>query len=129
MMNTIKRTAEQTAIIRAIAETLPAGQKNRLLNVANKIDFISKRTNTPPTAQQEQDAIVDRYQSAKKIVNALLSGRKVSFYDEEEFDTHQFHSRACDARKIIENQYPQYQFHADWTYDKKHPYKTYYLTF
>ena len=88
MMNTNKRTAEQTAIIRAIAETLPAGQKNRLINAANRLAMIARK-NTPidPSPEEEQDAIIDRYKSTKKIVNALLAGRRVSFYDEEEFDS------------------------------------------
>lgn len=121
-INLFKRTAEQTAIIKRIAETLPAGQKNSLLNAAGKLELLSKK-------KPAQDSVIDHYESTKRIVRALIAGRKLSFLDGEEFNTSEFHTRICDAKKIISRQYPQYQFHADWTYDMKHPYKTYYLTF
>ena len=129
-INYAKRTAEQTAIIKRIAATLPAGQKNSLLNAAGKLELLArKEIEIPVQKQPAQDAILDHYASTKAIVSALLAGRKLSFLDMREFNTCEFHSRICDAKKIILRQYPQYDFHADWTYDMKHPYKTYYLTF
>lgn len=119
-----KRIATQTARIRRIAETLPPGQRNTLLNAAGLIDLNARRQERtlPPsgevdnrTAAQQQEQIAEQYNTAQRILAALIAVRVVSQRDSDEFDTTAFHSRIADVRRILSRQYPQYTLCSRYT--------------
>lgn len=123
--NYTKRIAEQTERIRRIAETLPTGQKHALLNACGTIELHSRRQSYFPTPSQQQEAICDRYNSTRQIVSALLAGRTLCFRDAAEFHTSEFHTRIVDARKYIQDKYPEFTFCSEWAQDGR--YKQYHL--
>ena len=105
-----KRITDQTARIRRIANTLPAGKRNALLNACDGIELNARRSaarlpevdNRTPAQQCEQ--VAEQYNTAQRIVAALLSGRIVSQQNSREFKTTAFHSRIADARRILARQ-------------------------
>lgn len=111
--------------LRAYAKTLPAGKKFQVLNRCDRIAIIMKQGNI--SSKNESKAIADRYNAAKAIASALLAKRVLSYKDEPEFYTSQFHTSIIKAREIIEKKYPEFKFMSKWTSDGGHPYKLYWL--
>ena len=114
-------TAEALAVLRKSAQSLPIGRRNQVLNRCDRIYLLLNGR----TAKQAQSQILDHYSSTRKVVAALIAGRTLSYKDESEFDTSEFHTRICEARRIIARQYPQYTFRAEWAADGR--YKLYWL--
>lgn len=128
------RIKAQTERIRKIASTLPAGQRNTLLNACGLIDLNARRYDAAPeidnrTPAQQNDQIAEQYNTAQRIVAALLSGRTLSQRDSREFKTTAFHSRIADARRIIARQYPEATLCSRYTGQTEagRPYKLYWI--
>ena len=125
-----KRIAEQTARIRRIAETLPPGSRNALLNACGNIELHSRKNieyGNVPEPEAESAAIADRYNTNRRILAAMIAGRTVSYQNRNEFGTTEWHSRINEVKTLVAKQYPQYIFCDRWQSDGKHPYKTYWL--
>jgi len=125
-----KRVAEQTARIRRIADTLPAGQRNALLNACGNIERHARKNieyGNAPEPAAESAAVADRYNTNRRILAAMIAGRRVSYQDRNEFGTTEWHSRINEVKTLVAKQYPQYIFCDRWESDGKHPYKTYWL--
>ena len=126
-----KRIAEQTDRIRRIAATLPPSQRHTLINAAEAIELHSRKaaSNTPPTNMELHDEIGDRYNTARRIVAALLDGETLSYLDAARFHTAEFHTRIVDAREIVARHYPGYTFRSEWRRGKNCNYKIYWLEY
>lgn len=132
--NYSRRADIELAYIRREAESLPAGQRNRILNRCDKLAVLYRRQtkeedNRTPAQQAEQ--VAEQYNTAQRIIAALLAGRIVSQRDSKEFKTTAFHSRIADARRILSRQYPQYALRSRYTEDHLteagRPFKLYWL--
>ena len=115
---------EALAVIREAAAALPLGARNQVLNRCNRIAYILRRRTpageiglvgaTSPAEQDNRtdadkvDQIVDNYNTAQRIIAALISGRVLSQRNSAEFKTIVWHSRMHDVRRILARQYPQY---------------------
>lgn len=132
-----KRIAEQTGRIRKIADTLPAGMRNTLLNACGTIELNARRQAALPaeidnrTDAQQSEQIAEQYNTARQILAAMLAGRVVSQRNSEEFKTTAFHSRIADVRKIIARQYPERTLCSRYTDTERteagRPYKLYWI--
>ena len=122
-----KRVDEHIAAIRRIAEELPTGKKNRLLNRCDRLAMVCRRMDDPRTPEEMNEDIKGHYQTTKKIIAALISGRSLSYKDMREFHTVEWHTRIDEARTIIAKRYPEYTFCSKWITGEKHPYKLYWL--
>lgn len=122
-MNTNAQANEALAVIRRAAAALPLGKRNQVLNRCNRIDLILRRVpagesglvgaTSPAEADNRTDAqkagqIADNYNTAQRIIAALISGRVLSQRNSAEFKTIVWHSRMHDVRRILARQYPQY---------------------
>ena len=135
--NYSKRITEQTARIRRVAATLPIWQRHALLNACDGIELHARRQqqripetdNRTPAQQSEQ--VAEQYNTAQRIVAALLSGRTLSQRNSAEFKTTAFHSRIADARRILARQYPDRYLCSRFTTDAEtiagRPFKLYWL--
>ena len=127
------QASEALAAIRTAAAYLPAGKRNQVINRCNRIELILKRTPEADTRTpaEQVDQIVEQYNTAQRIVAALLSGRVLSQRDSKEFKTTAFHSRIADARRILSRQYPQYILRSRYTDNQEtiagRPFKLYWL--
>ena len=61
-----------------------------------------EQDNRTPAQQSEQ--VAEQYNTAQRIVAALLAGRVLSQRNSQEFKTTAFHSRIADARRILARQ-------------------------
>ena len=124
---------EALRTIREAAKALPSGKCNQVINRCNRIELILKRTPEADTRTpaQQVDQIVEQYNTAQRIVAALLSGRVLSQRDSKEFKTTAFHSRICDARRILARRYPEYILRSRYTDNMEtiagRPFKIYWL--
>ena len=135
--NYTKRITNQTDRIRRIAAALPAGQRHALLNACGTIELnarrasyeLPERDNRTLAAQSEQ--VAEQYNTAQRIIVALLSGRVVSQRNSEEFKTTAFHSRMADVRRILTRQHPELtlcsQYSATERTEAGRPYKLYWI--
>ena len=104
------RAEIELAHIRTAVAGLPTGLRHRILNRCDKLAVLYRRQqqaipeadNRTPRQQQEQ--VAGQYNTAQRIVAALLSGRTLSQRDSQEFKTTAFHSRIADARRILSRQ-------------------------
>lgn len=129
--NPTARITELTARIKRVAETLPAGKRNALLNACNYIELHTRKSAEygAPLPSEESDAIADRYNANRRILAAMLAGRKVSYLDRAEFKTTEWHSRICEVKEMVAKR-PEYQHYAfcdRWASDGKHPFKIYWI--
>ena len=100
----------ELAHIRTAVAGLPTALRHRILNRCDKLSVLYRRQqrdipeadNRTPRQQQEQ--VAGQYNTAQRIVAALLSGRTLSQRDSQEFKTTAFHSRIADARRILSRQ-------------------------
>lgn len=109
---------DHISAIRNAALNLPNGKKNQVLNRCDRISVILKK---------EQQAIIDRDAVHKQIVAALLTGRVLSYKNQDEFMTSQFHTAIVYARQIVERRFPEYTFRSKWVTGEGHPYKIYWI--
>ena len=129
--NPAARIAELTARIKRVAETLPTGQRNTLLNACGYIELHAKKQaeQGAPLPSEESTAIADRYNANRRILAAMLAGRRVSYQDRAEFGTTEWHSRICEVKQMVARR-PEYQhlaFCSCWGSDGKHPFKIYWI--
>lgn len=123
-----KRADEHLAAIRRVAEELPTGKRNRILNRCDRLEMLYRRMEEDPrTSEDMQTEIVGHYQTTRKIIAALISGRSLSYKNMREFRTVEWHTRIHEAREIIAKRYPEYSFCSKWITEDKHPYKLYWL--
>lgn len=111
-----KRLADRLQNIRTAIRgaDVPAGLKLYVENECDRISVISKKAirhgawdldDTPatqaysPTSQQ----IADRYDAQKAVMAAMMSGRKISFMDSDEFRVSQMHTTITKIRRHIED--------------------------
>lgn len=91
--------------------------------------------NTAETDNRTSTQLVEQAEAqqntAQRIVAALLNGRILSQRDSREFKTTAFHSRICDARRILTRQYPGKILRSRYTTDAEtiagRPFKIYWL--
>lgn len=104
------RAEIELAHIRTAVAGLPTALRHRILNRCDKLSVLYRRqqqsipetdTRTP---HQQQEQVAEQYNTAQRIVAALLSGRTLSQRDSQEFKTTAFHSRIADARRILSRQ-------------------------
>ena len=108
---------------------LPMGKRNQVINRVDRIRMIMRQAQPedPRTPEQMNEDIKGHYNTTKRIVAALLSGRELSYKDMKEFNTVEWHTRICEAKTIIAKRYPEYTFCSRWATGDKHPYKIYWL--
>ena len=128
------QATEALAVIRQAAAALPIGKRNQVLNRCNRIDLILRRVPSGEvdnrTDAEKVDQIVDNYNTAQRIIAALISGRVLSQRNAAEFKTIVWHSRMHDVRRILARQYPQYVLCSRFTDDRTaagRPYKLYWI--
>ncbi|MBQ2016594.1 MAG: hypothetical protein II207_06300 [Clostridia bacterium] len=98
--------------IRTVIRDLPSGQRLFIENKLDRISSQSKRAirrgawhvDQPHTEHYEQthDQIAKRESAIKAVMQAMLSGRKVSYLDEKEFNVSQMHTTITKIRRKIE---------------------------
>ena len=100
----------ELAHIRTAVAGLPTGLRHRILNRCDKLAVLYRRQQRDipeaddRTPRQQQEQVAGQYNTAQRIVAALLSGRTLSQRDSQEFKTTAFHSRIADARRILSRQ-------------------------
>ena len=100
----------ELAHIRTAVAGLPTGLRHRILNRCDKLSVLYRRQQQSipeaddRTPAQQQEQVAGQYNTAQRIVAALLSGRTLSQRDSQEFKTTAFHSRIADARRILSRQ-------------------------
>ena len=130
-------TNEALRTLRAAAENIPQmGRRNQAINRLDRISLLLKKAGIDagrefgyPVPLQQQTAIVDNYNTCKRILAALISGRKLSYKDMREFHTAEWHTRIHEVKDMVANkpEYQHYIFCSRWESDGKHPYKLYWL--
>ena len=122
----------ELAHIRRAVDGLPTELKHRILNRCDKLSVLYRRQQKGlpefiPAPAEQHDAIKERHDAVLEVIAALVSGRVLSYKNEGEFYTSQFHTTIVYARRKIEKQYPQYRLCSKWTTDGGHPYKLYWI--
>ena len=104
------RAEIELAHIRTAVAGLPTALRHRILNRCDKLSVLYRRQQQSipeaddRTPAQQQEQVAGQYNTAQRIVAALLSGRTLSQRDSQEFKTTAFHSRIADARRILSRQ-------------------------
>jgi hypothetical protein len=104
------RAEIELAHIRTAVAGLPTSLRHRILNRCDKLSVLYRRQQQSipeaddRTPRQQQEQVAGQYNTAQRIVAALLSGRTLSQRDSQEFKTTAFHSRIADARRILSRQ-------------------------
>ena len=104
------RAEIELAHIRTAVSGLPTALRHRILNRCDKLSVLYRRQQQSipeaddRTPRQQQEQVAGQYNTAQRIVTALLSGRTLSQRDSQEFKTTAFHSRIADARRILSRQ-------------------------
>ena len=104
------RAEIELAHIRTAVAGLPTALRHRILNRCDKLSALYRRQQAElpeaddRTPRQQQEQVAGQYNTAQRIVAALLSGRTLSQRDSQEFKTTAFHSRIADARRILSRQ-------------------------
>ena len=104
------RAEIELAHIRTAVAGLPTALRHRILNRCDKLSVLYRRQQKSipeaddRTPRQQQEQVAGQYNTAQRIVAALLSGRTLSQRDSQEFKTTAFHSRIADARRILARQ-------------------------
>ena len=97
------RAEIELAHIRTAVVGLSTALRHRILNRCDKLSVLYRRQqrdipeadDRTPARQQEQ--VAEQYNTAQRIVAALLAGRILSQRDSREFRTTAFHSRIAGA--------------------------------
>lgn len=120
--------------IRAAVAGLPTALRHRILNRCDKLAVLYRRMPAAPeqdnrTPAQQSEQVAGQYNTAQRIVAALLAGRTLSQRNSQEFKTTAFHSRIADARRILARQ--GYTLRSRYTTDAEtlagRPFKIYWL--
>ena len=95
--------------IRTAVAGLPTDLRHRILNRCDKLAVLYRRMPAAPeqdnrTPAQQAEQVAGQYNTAQRIVAALLAGRTLSQRNSQEFKTTAFHSRIADARRILARQ-------------------------
>ena len=104
------RAEIELAHIRTAVAGLPTALRHRILNRCDKLSVLYRRQQAElpeaddRTPRQQQEQVAGQYNTAQRIVAALLSGRTLSQRGSQEFKTTAFHSRIADARRILSRQ-------------------------
>ena len=122
--------------IRAAVRDLPTGLRHSILNRCDKLAVLYRKMPAVPetdnrTSGEQAEQVAEQYNTAQRILAALLAGRIVSQRDSAEFKTTAFHSRMADVRRIVARQYPGRTLCSRYTEDHHtaagRPYKLYWL--
>jgi len=120
--------------IRTAVAGLPTALRHRILNRCDKLAVLYRRMPAAPeqdnrTPAQQSEQVAGQYNTAQRIVAALLAGRTLSQRNSQEFKTTAFHSRIADARRILARQ--GYTLRSRYTTDAEtiagSPFKIYWL--
>jgi len=120
--------------IRTAVAGLPTALRHRILNRCDKLAVLYRRMPADPeqdnrTPAQQSEQVAGQYNTAQRIVAALLAGRTLSQRNSQEFKTTAFHSRIADARRILARQ--GYTLRSRYTTDAEtlagRPFKIYWL--
>lgn len=120
--------------IRTAVAGLPTALRHRILNRCDKLAVLYRRMPAAPeqdnrTPAQQSEQVAEQYNTAQRIVAALLAGRTLSQRNSQEFKTTAFHSRIADARRILARQ--GYTLRSRYTTDAEtlagRPFKIYWL--
>ncbi len=120
--------------IRTAVAGLPTALRHRILNRCDKLAVLYRRMPAAPeqdnrTPAQQSEQVAGQYNTAQRIVAALLAGRILSQRNSQEFKTTAFHSRIADARRILARQ--GYTLRSRYTTDAEtiagRPFKIYWL--
>lgn len=120
--------------IRTAVAGLPTALRHRILNRCDKLAVLYRRMPAAPeqdnrTPAQQSEQVAGQYNTAQRIVAALLAGRTLSQRNSQEFKTTAFHSRIADARRILARQ--GYTLRSRYTTDAEtlagRPFKIYWL--
>lgn len=120
--------------IRTAVAGLPTDLRHRILNRCDKLAVLYRRMPAAPeqdnrTPAQQSEQVAGQYNTAQRIVAALLAGRTLSQRNSQEFKTTAFHSRIADARRILARQ--GYTLRSRYTTDAEtlagRPFKIYWL--
>lgn len=120
--------------IRTAVAGLPTALRHRILNRCDKLAVLYRRMPSAPeqdnrTPAQQSEQVAGQYNTAQRIVAALLAGRTLSQRNSQEFKTTAFHSRIADARRILSRQ--GYTLRSRYTTDAEtlagRPFKIYWL--
>lgn len=120
--------------IRTAVAGLPTALRHRILNRCDKLAVLYRRMPAAPeqdnrTPAQQSEQVAGQYNTAQRIVAALLAGRTLSQRNSQEFNTTAFHSRIADARRILARQ--GYTLRSRYTTDAEtlagRPFKIYWL--
>ena len=135
--NFANRADIELAHIRTAVAGLPTALRHRILNRCDKLAVLYRRqqreipeqdTRTPA---EQAAQVAEQYNTAQRIVAALLSGRTLSQRDSREFKTTAFHSRIADARRILARQHPGVTLCSRFTTDAEtaagRPFKLYWI--
>lgn len=110
-----KRIREELDGIRKIAELLPQGKRNAVLNKCSNIYGYARKAQAIMDAPvgclfprethagdiNTNEDIAARWNAKKAIFEAMTKGRKLSLENEEEFKTREMHTQICNIRKEI----------------------------
>lgn len=122
--------------IRDAVRDLPTGLRHSILNRCDKLAVLYRKMPAVPesdnrTAEQQAEQVAEQYNTAQRILAALLAGRIVSQRNSAEFKTTAFHSRMADVRRIVARQYPDRTLCSRYTEDHLtaagRPFKIYWL--
>lgn len=122
--------------IRDAVRNLPTGLRHSILNRCDKLAVLYRKMPAAPesdnrTAEQQAEQVAGQYNTAQRILAALLAGRIVSQRNSAEFKTTAFHSRMADVRRIVARQYPGRTLCSRYTEDHLtaagRPFKIYWL--
>ena len=120
--------------IRTAVAGLPTALRHRILNRCDKLAVLYRRMPAAPeqdnrTPAQQSEQVAGQYNTAQRIVAALLAGRTLSQRNSQEFKTTAFHSRIADARRILARQ--GYTLRSRYTTDAEtlagRPFKIYWI--
>ena len=120
--------------IRTAVAGLPTALRHRILNRCDKLAVLYRRMPSAPeqdnrTPAQQSEQVAGQYNTAQRIVAALLAGRTLSQRNSQEFKTTAFHSRIADARRILARQ--GYTLRSRYTTDAEtlagRPFKIYWI--
>lgn len=103
--------------VKDLSRGLPIGQRNRIINKCNKVvSFIRKQPQNDKDMSEEytQQQIADRYIANQAIMNALISGRKITLLDSAEFGVSEMHTQMHCIRAKIEKHSLPYKLQSRW---------------
>ena len=107
------------ALLRAEANRLPDGQRNRMLNYIDKLKGTVRRASSHPAFEvtldeQTHDQIADRYIAKQAIFDAMIRGRRITLKDSREFKCSEMHTQIHCIRQDIKDKRLPWELCSRW---------------